>query len=337
MSRVRVGSTEAYAFFQCSAIRAIISGLRTVQLARRIRHPTFGSKRTVSLSGIFSSRYQRRSFLVASTLVIAVCGVLIMLIAYYGKDQALWEAFNNFFISIVASGAFAIISTLYLSYFTDPRLARAETLILPQDIDENLCRLAGGAHDYRIYVRTGRHFRAKALPTLVKHALESRQPIRLDVILLDFRDIEVCQRYAEFRKSASFGNLWSREYVEHEVLATIIALAQAVNLNRPFIQAELHLSSRLSTFRIEGNADEIMVTREDPKDYAYCYTRKHKDFSGLLTEFNWVKSESEEITVPALPNPDPRAILTTMFGDLVTPESQAAAVKATSSPAPYAR
>lgn len=123
----------------------------------------------MSLSGIFSSRYQRRSFLVASTLVIAACGVLIMLIAYYGKDQALWEAFNNYFISIVASGAFAIISTLYLSYFTDPRLARAETLILPQDIDENLRRLAGGAHDYRIYVRTGRHFRAKALPTLVKH------------------------------------------------------------------------------------------------------------------------------------------------------------------------
>lgn len=261
-----------------------------------------------------------------------------MLIAYYRKDQALWEAFNNFFISIVASGAFAIISTLYLSYFTDPRLARAETLILPQDIDENLRRLVGGAHDYRIYVRTGRHFRAKALPTLVKHARESRQPIRLDVILLDFRDIEVCRQYAEFRKSASFDHyLWSREYVEHEVLATIIALAQAVNLNRPFIQAELHLSSRLSTFRIEGTADEIMVTREDPKDYAYCYTRKHKDFSGLLTEFNWVKSEAEEIIVPALPDPDPRAILTTMFGDLVSSESQAAAAKATSSPAPYAR
>lgn len=292
----------------------------------------------MSLSGIFSSRYQRRSFLVASTLVIAACGVIIMLIAFYRKDDPLWEAFNNFFISIVASGAFAIISTLYLSYFTDPRLARAETLILPQDINENLHRLAGSAHDYRIYVRTGRQFRAKALPALVKHARESRQPIRLDVILLDFRHIEVCQRYAEFRKSASFDHhLWSTEYVQHEVLATIVALAQAVNLNRPFIQVDLRLSRRLSTFRIEGNTDEIMVTREDPKDYAYCYSRRHRDFSGLLTEFNWVKSEAAEIPVPALPDPDPCAILKTMFGDLLSPESRAAAAKAMNSPAPYAR
>lgn len=261
-----------------------------------------------------------------------------MLIAFYRKDDPLWEAFNNFFISIIASGAFAIISTLYLSYFTDPRLARAETLILPQDITENLHRLAGGAHDYRIYARTGRQFRAKALPALVKHSRESRQPIRLDVILLDFRDIEVCQRYAEFRKSASFDHhLWSMEYVQQEVLATIIALAQAVNLNRPFIQVDLRLSCRLSTFRIEGNANEIMVTREDPKDYAYCYSRRHRDFSGLLTEFNWVKSEATEIPVPALLDPDPCAILTTMFGDLLSPESRAAAAKAMNSPAPYAR
>ena len=58
---------------------------------------------------------------------------------------------------------------------------------------------------------------------------------------------------------------------------------------------------------------------------------------GLLTEFNWIKNEAEEITVPALPDPHPCAILSTMFGDLVSPESQAAAAKATSSPAPYAR
>ncbi|WP_145991807.1 hypothetical protein [Pseudomonas sp. FFUP_PS_473] len=292
----------------------------------------------MSLSGIFSSHYQRRSFLVASTLVIAACGIIIMLIAFYGKDDPLWEAFNNFIISIVASGAFAIISTLYLSYFTDPRLARAETLILPQDINENLHRLAGGAHDYRIYVRTGRHFRAKALPALVKHACESRQPIRMEVILLDFRDVEVCERYAEFRKSASFDHyLWDTKYVQHEVLATIIAIAKAVNLNRPFIQVDLRLSNRLSTFRIEGNADEMIVTREDPKDYAYCYTRKHRDFSGLLTEFNWVKREAEEIPVPTLPDPATCVILTTMFGELISPESQAAAAEALNSPAPYAR
>jgi|GEM_PF-3382093 len=319
------------------------AGAAPTELAQRFngaQNPAlyFRIKRIVSLSGIFSSRSQRRSFLVASTLVILLCGIVIMMIADSHKGEPLWEAFNNFFISIVASGAFAIISTLYLSYFTDPRLARAETLILPQDIEENLGRLAGGAHDYRIYVRTARYFRAKTLPTLIKHARGNRQPIRLDVILLDFRNIEVCQRYAEFRKSASFDHhLWSRKYVEQEVLATIIALSQAVSLNRPFIQVELHLSSRLSTFRIEGTADEIMVTREDPKDYAYCYTRKHKDFSGLLTEFNWVKSEADRITVPDLPESDPSAILTTMFGDLVSPENQDAAVKAISSLAPYAR
>ncbi|WP_338443891.1 hypothetical protein QCL51_17840 [Pseudomonas sp. LTR0] len=305
---------------------------------RRIPANLLGLKQTVSLSGIFSSRYQRRQFLGASFLAIGVSCAIIMLIAYFKHDQPMWEAFNNFFISIVASGTFAIISTFCLSYFTDPRVARLETLILPQDVTENLHRLASGAHDYRIYVRTGRQFRAKALPTLVNHARESRQPIRLEVVLLDFRNIEVCQRYAEFRKSGSFdGKVWNREYVEQEILATIATLAQAVNLNRPFIELDLRLSSRLSVFRIEGNAHELMVTREDPKDYAYCYHHKHRDFSGVLTEFNWVKNEAEPIPVPITGDAAPSEILTAMFGDQVSSELRAEAVKAMKSPAPYAR
>jgi len=55
---------------------------------------------------------------------------------------------------------------------------------------------------------------------------------------------------------------------------------------------DLFLSKRLSTFRIEGSSDEILVTREDPKDTASRYLRSHRDFAAFATEFSWIRDEA---------------------------------------------
>jgi len=102
------------------------------------------------------------------------------------------------------------------------------------------------------------------------------------------------------------------------------------------VDIELFLSQRLSTFRIEGSSDEILVTREDPKDMASRYRRAHRDFAAFVTEFSWIRDEAHRVAKGAsggLPT-----TLLAMFGeDAWIANLQSAAEEATASMSPYVR
>jgi hypothetical protein len=252
---------------------------------------------TMTIFGILSSPSQRRSFLLASGAVLLISIIAILYISYYFPNTPIWNALNSMLISIVASGVFALVSCLYISYFfMDPNDIETKSTLLPQDIDQALKDIALKAADYKIFVRTGRHFRAEILPLLVRQARGKRCPIRMEVVLLDFREKAVCKKYANFRKTSSFDRqLWDTQYVQKEVLATILALITVTNDNRDLVDIDLFLSTRLSTFRIEGSSDEILITREDPKDTASRYLRAHRDFSAFVSEFSWIRDEAYKV------------------------------------------
>jgi len=293
----------------------------------------------MSLSGILSSTSQRRNFLFVSGAVLLIAIIAILAISYLAPNTPLWNALNNLTISIVASGVFALVSGLYIYYFfIDPNDITARSILLPEDIAETLEFIAKNAADYKIFVRTGRHFRAEILPILVKRAREARNPIRVEVILIDFRDKTVCQKYANYRKVASFDRkLWDESYVRREVLATILELIRVSRENPGLVDIQLFLSKRLSTFRIEGSSNEILITREDPKDTAARYFRDHRDFSAFVTEFGWIRDEAyrvENDVNRVLP-----ATLEAMFGESagITNQEKQSAGEATKSPSPYVR
>lgn len=251
----------------------------------------------MTLSGILSSPSQRRMFLSTSLGVLVVAIVGVFLIASRVPPGPIWGAFSNLLISVVASGAFALMSGLYLTFlFVDPNDLATRTAVLPQDIGTALEKMASDAADYSIFVRTGRHFRSTILPILVKQARKSRRRMRIRVVLLDLRDTALCDRYANFRKTSSFDHkLWSIDYVRTEVLATILALVAESNANPGLIDIDLFLSSRLSTFRIEGTSDELLVTREDPKDNAMRYRRSDRDYSAFATELDWICADASRV------------------------------------------
>ncbi|MDY8110771.1 hypothetical protein U0C82_16645 [Fulvimarina sp. 2208YS6-2-32] len=248
----------------------------------------------MTLSGVLSSPFQKRIFLFTSFVVLAVSVGGVFLIAILAPPTPIWSALSNLLISVVASGAFALMSGLYLTYlFVDPNDLAARSSILPQDIGTALERIASNATDYRIFVRTGRHFRSDILPILVRQARQSRRRMQVRVILLDLRNAAVCERYANFRRTSSFDHkLWSVDHVRTEVLATILALIQASRENLGLIDIELFLTTRLSTFRIEGTADELLVTREDPKDTAMRFRRSDSDYSAFSTELDWICADA---------------------------------------------
>ena len=116
------------------------------------------------------------------------------------------------------------------------------------------------------------------------------------MILLDFRDADLCEKYATYRKIASFDKkVWDTNYVQKEVMASILKLIDVSNGNRGLVDIDIFLSKRLSIFRIEGSSDEILVTREDPKDTASRYLRSHRDFSAFIAEFGWIRDDSSRI------------------------------------------
>lgn len=292
----------------------------------------------MTLTGILSSPSQRRTFLLASGAVIAIFIIATFAIAYFAPNTPIWSTLNNIVISVVASGVFAIVSGLYITYFfVDPSEIAAKSILLPEDIGQALEGIATNAVDYKLFVRTGRHFRAVILPILVKGARETRHPIRIEVVLLDIRDKALCERYGYYRRASSFDRqIWNTDYVQKEILATILALSRESQVNRGLVEIKLYLSKRLSTFRIEGSSDEILITREDPKDAASRYTRSHRDFAAFVQEFLWIRDEAYLIANDALGVLP--VTLQAMLGE--SPEIlrlEELAMEATKSPSPYVR
>jgi hypothetical protein len=291
----------------------------------------------MSLTGIFRSPHQRRTFLFASTLIIVICVAVIWSIYYFTSDTRGWNTLNSLLISVVASAVFALVSALYISFFfIDTDHVEKRTRLIPQDIGGALRDVAAAASDYKIYVRTGRHFRAEILPILAASAVRARRSIDVEVILLDFRDESICEKYAAYRRTASFDRLlWDRDYVRTEIMATILDLAAAASEYKGFLNISLFLSSRLSTFRIEGSSQEIIVTREDPKDMAVRYPRSDSDHAAFVTEFGWIRDCASQVEISADTAP---LSLADIFGKLAAiVELEHQAHKSRGSKSPYAR
>jgi len=293
----------------------------------------------MSVTGIMSSPSQRRLLLLIWVVLIVALGAAILLVFVLTKDARGPNLILNFLLAFETSATFALAATVFLSYyFKDPFDIESSSILLPQDIGRSLDALAQSGANYRIFVRTGRHFRASILPALVRTASQNRSPVRVEVVLLDIRDEIICNRYVDYRRAASFDKKeWDLEYVRVEILATILCLARAVKDSGNLLDVDLRLSKRLSIFRIDGTDDEIIVTREDPKDIAFLYKRPDPHFFALLQEFSWVKQEASKMPM-ILGEDAPVAVLQTVFGDISLFGGLIGdAVEATSKSSPYVR
>jgi hypothetical protein len=279
--------------------------------------------------GILSSPYQRRVIATFSIICILVLIAALFVIYFFAPETRGWKLVSDILVALTTSAAFAFASAVFLYFFTDPFDLEASTQVLPKDIGPTLNTLASNAANYKLNVRTGRHFRADVLPLLSKKAREQRMPMRIEVILLDFRNQSMCRRYAEYRK-------YDTEYVQHEILATILMLIEASNAN-PFLEIELYLSSRLSTFRLDGSSDEVIITREDAVDYAARYSRSNPNYAAFMNEFSWVQKEAERMQDDPTTNRLPTTLNVLFPNDVLDRSLVDRAERAKSEASPYDR
>ena len=243
---------------------------------------------------LLHSRSQRRLLVTLSfTLLITV--TLVTFIFYWLTPDARWaNTIISYMLSFIASGSFALFSLLYLDYFfVDATKKKEATIVLPKDIRQKIETIAIDGLTYTIYARTGRHFRAEVLPQIMKQAKLKRRKVSIDAILIDLRDTGLCERYASYRSNASFdATKWSRDYVQTEVLATILSLADTAKKYGELAEINLYLSQRLSIFRIEGSAAQLIVTSENPKDIAFCYHKDSQEFNSYWQELEFIKKDA---------------------------------------------
>ena len=294
---------------------------------------------SMSLYGIFSSPSQRRRFLLTSGLIVVATALCVLMIYLCSPGTRGWNLLLDVLVGLLASAIFVIVGSLYVKYFfEDPHEISLANKLLPQDIDLALTTMAQSAFEYKLFVRTGRHFRAAILPILISNSTKLQRRITIEVVLLDFRNDDVCEKYASYRASSSFDHhQWNKKYVQKEILATILQLIQAAHDHHPFTRINLYLSSRLSTFRFDGSQDQIIVTREDPKDIASRYPSSNSEFSAYLNEFHWAQEEACKIEVGVI-DEAPIATLREMFDNCpIISKLEEEATDATNNPSPYVR
>ena len=293
----------------------------------------------MSIYGIFTSRSQKRLFLLTLALIILLFATFTGLIYHFMPDTRGWNLVINVFVALLSSAIFAITAILYVKYFfVNPYEASFANKLLPRDIGPALVKMAESASEYKLFVRTGRHFRAEVLPNLITNAKIHRRQVTIEAILLDFRNDQICSKYASYRQSSSFDrNNWTKTYVQKEVLATILKLIQASHAHSTLIKFNLYLSSRLSNFRFDGSQDQIIITREDPKDIASRYRVFDNDFSAYLNEFNWARDEAFRVEQNSV-NDTPTNTLKEMFDNCpIVAKLETDAADATDNPSPYPR
>ena len=293
----------------------------------------------MSISGILSSPAQRSLFIWLSTVIIVLFVTLVLIIYHFSPDDRGWNLLLDVLVALVSAVIFFVASTIFAKHlFDDPLELSVANKLLPQDIELALRDMAESATEYRIFVRTGRHFRSEILPILVKTAVRQRRPVIVHVILLDFRNGEICEKYASFRKSSSFDRFhWTQSYVQTEILATILKLIEAAHQHPALVKFNLYLTSRLSNFRIDGSQDQIIVTREDPKDVASRFRFPHSEFSAHLNEFTWIRDEAFMVEASSVTGTRLNDI-EKMFGNCdVVLELKGAASEAMDGPSPYIR
>lgn len=205
-----------------------------------------------------------------------------------------------------------LISTIVVSFvvavtlwWTKPPLDRIPPgyEVPPTSISNTLETAAAVTNEWEYVGHTGRYVRSRIFPLLKKHSQQNNRPVRVRMTILDPRDMELCQRYADYRKrsrsSEVFKDDWTAEKVRDELVATVAATIE-LNSGVNHIQCEIRFRSTLSHFRFDVSDDQVMVTQEDPQEPAFSYPRGSRFYDYYKRENQLVWSQCEPVDIGGL-------------------------------------
>ncbi len=147
---------------------------------------------------------------------------------------------------------------------------------------------------------TGTYIRAVTLPECVNNARRARRALLVRLEIIDPTDDEVCGTYARFRQSvaedSSQDELWSIERTRNEAYATILA-ASWYRQRFQFLDIDVGLSARMTTFRYDMAASALIITREDPRSPAMLASRGKFFYEHIGTELQVSLDQARRVPI----------------------------------------
>lgn len=284
----------------------------------------------------------RRRWLVGYGLLLVLLFVALTLLrfAYFG-DTGYWAGLVDkmsaaLLLALVAAGVLAIVV---------PPISFAEDLAVLDawNIGPKLNEPLGSTREYWFRGRSGRWFRAKAIPKLAAAARRDKAQRLVHMILPDPADQTVMDLYARYRNSIAGKSdaAWTAEAIRNEIFATLIVAGKA-QADTQYFRPEVSLLSEFSLFRTDLSDEGLILTREDPRWPGWISPNGTKFYDSTKEDLRMAKDRGRPVDLSAATWPAsvtaadvPQIVSALGFGVALTPDACrkiVAAAKRTDSP-----
>lgn len=145
----------------------------------------------------------------------------------------------------------------------------AISVLRGNEITQSLADARAEAREWIFRGGTATFVRAVVLPECIQRARRARRPLNVRLEILDPRDAELCERYANFfRHGVEDPNedeeTWTGEGTQRELYATVFA-ACWWKQHYPPLKIELALSPMMTLFRWDMTQNALFITERGPR------------------------------------------------------------------------
>lgn len=179
----------------------------------------------------------------------------------------LTKLLDSIFVSLTVTVAIG----LFLFFIELPDEEKKFEIVEPFKIGDLFQKERSGTEIWFFSGGTGRFTRSTTIPELAKIAKNNNHHINLKIQLIDPSNEHVCINYANYRKglrsSDNSQGKWTKEYVRHEILSTIVS-AIIHKSHFPLLDIAIGLKNNFSTLRIDLSSNVAIITKEDKQEPA---------------------------------------------------------------------
>ncbi|MFC6016893.1 hypothetical protein ACFP2T_11830 [Plantactinospora solaniradicis] len=148
---------------------------------------------------------------------------------------------------------------------------------------------------------TGTFTRAVTLPECIEHARRRNGTLDFGIEIIDPTDEQVCERYAQFRRSLSprpdaTGERWTVDRTRKEAFATVLAACWHQQRSG-LLNIDVRLSSQMSTFRFDLSSSCVIITQENPQTPALRIDRREIYYHRYSIELQYSREQSRRVPI----------------------------------------
>jgi hypothetical protein len=219
-----------------------------------------------------------------------------------GFEEVLKKIVEHLIVAAVTS----TVLTGALLFFTPPDSPESQTKVIkPPDRGRVIETTRHDTDSWWFSGGLGKYTRASTLPELNKQAHRNNKTTAVNLHLLDLRKPELCQVYANYRRTAwsakHDAEPWTARRVQIELAATLTAAA-AYQMNSR-LTVRVRYVSQVSVFRTDLGDRGAILTQEDTRMEALFFGRESGGYAALREQLRLEEQYLPDARLPKIKTP----------------------------------